>query len=210
MGDTATHDHDVLTDDCKSASQVSLAFSIIGVVATAPACVICILIGCCFLHDHRNRFKCMHIVAMSLLALAVLSYMIAPSVRAGQCHEMNEHFKWVEYIGPFSGTKYTPLDFDIDVHFSFILVIIALFFVLTALVCYMVFYFEWDRRIYRVHRRHYHHSSHHHGGHGTESVTLVNTDGENVINTGDLTGDGHHHHKSHHSSKHHHTKHEQS
>eukprot|EP00657_Telonema_sp_P-1_P002108 TRINITY_DN15033_c0_g1_i4.p1 TRINITY_DN15033_c0_g1~~TRINITY_DN15033_c0_g1_i4.p1 ORF type:complete len:190 (+),score=47.81 TRINITY_DN15033_c0_g1_i4:133-702(+) len=73
--DTATHDNNVLTDECKFGTTVAYAFSLVGLIITFPVAIICMVVACCFLHDHRSRFKALHIVAICLLALGAIMYM---------------------------------------------------------------------------------------------------------------------------------------
>jgi len=186
--DTATLDHDVLTTDCKEGSVVGLAFSIIGILVVFPVAVIALIVAICFISDHRACFKIMHITCIALLCLGIFAFAFAPSFLAAMCSDMNERFRWVSYTGPFSNKVYAPLRMDMQANYSLILVIVALFITIAALVCYLYFFFEWNQRYV------------HHYFHEYSTTTHLQGDSVVVVNQESHQSSKKHRHSRHHNS----------
>merc|ERR1711988_1162303 len=86
-------------EDCKKAVTNGVAWNIMGLLATGPAALICLLT--CFCADTcMSGFcgKCISFLAIGAMVFATVAFVIAPSVLAGECEELN---KGVTYGFPF-------------------------------------------------------------------------------------------------------------
>lgn len=110
--------------DCKKAAENGLAWGIMGLVATAPAAVICVLTCCC-----HGKVGCMgkfcNFIALGCLGFATGAFLIAPAVLAGECEDLNKKFM----------TAY-GLSGDLDVGWSLITMLVALCFVFISFLAY--------------------------------------------------------------------------
>ena len=115
--------------DCKKAAENGLAWGIMGLLATAPAAVICLFT--CFCADKcmgNCMGKFMSFLTLGCLLFATVAFMIAPAVLAGQCKDGNE-----------TRAKDFGKD-DFHMHYSFYCCISAIFAALISLSCYLTFF----------------------------------------------------------------------
>jgi hypothetical protein len=123
-------------DDCKKACTNGLAWDIMGLLATAPAAVICI-VTCFCAETCMSGFcgKCMSFLAIGALVFATVAFVIAPAVLSGECEDLNKN--------PFTQLSYGTWGQEgkMGMSFSFICQLVAIFFTLISLICYLVFFF---------------------------------------------------------------------
>merc|ERR1712086_690713 len=110
--------------DCKKAAENGLAWGIMGLMATAPAAVICLFTCFCAEKCMGNCMgKFMSFLTFGCLLFATVAFMIAPAVLAGQCKDVNETAAGDYYM-----------------HYSFYCCISAIFAALISLLCYLTFF----------------------------------------------------------------------
>jgi len=115
--------------DCKKAAENGLAWGIMGLMATAPAAVICLFTCFCAEKCMGNCMgKFMSFLTFGCLLFATVAFMIAPAVLAGQCKDENE-----------TNAKLVGKD-DFHMHYSFYCCISAIFAALISLLCYLTFF----------------------------------------------------------------------
>jgi len=115
--------------DCKKAAENGLAWGIMGLMATAPAAVICLFTCFCAEKCMGNCMgKFMSFLTFGCLLFATVAFMIAPAVLAGQCKDQNETL--AKAIGKD----------DYSMHYSFYCCISAIFAALISLLCYLTFF----------------------------------------------------------------------
>merc|ERR1711957_368142 len=118
-----------MTGDCRKAAANGLAWGIMGLLATAPAAVICLLTCFCAEKCMGNCMgKVISFLTLGCLLFATVAFMIAPAVLAGQCKDENE-----------TNAKLVGKD-DFHMHYSFYCCISAIFAALISLCCYLTFF----------------------------------------------------------------------
>merc|ERR1712167_53176 len=117
--------------NCKKACTNGLAWGIMGLIATGPAAVICLF--SCFCADTcMSGFwgKCMSFLAIGALVFACMAWIIAPSVMAGECSDLNKGFI-------FNGMTVIR---ELGISWSQICELVGLGFCGVATLCYLIFY----------------------------------------------------------------------
>merc|ERR1712153_243414 len=113
--------------DCRKAAANGLAWGIMGLLATAPAAVICLLTCFCAEKCMGNCIgKVISFLTLGCLLFATVAFMIAPAVLAGECDEFNK--------------KQSADGYTLDMSYSFYCCMTAIFSACISLLCYLIYF----------------------------------------------------------------------
>jgi hypothetical protein len=132
-------------DKCETACKNGVAWGTMGIIATAPAALICILTCCAKQMGCMGKFG--NMIAIGCLSFATLAFMISPAVVAGECADFNkEHsiqkgaFFAATSEPAFGDTTFDGSYSDLEYGWSMVFMVVALFLVFISLICYVIFY----------------------------------------------------------------------
>ena len=116
-----------MSGDCRKAAANGLAWGIMGLLATAPAAVICLLTCFCAEKCMGNCMgKVISFLTLGCLLFATVAFMIAPAVLAGECDEFNK--------------KQSADGYTLDMSYSFYCCMTAIFCACISLLCYLIYF----------------------------------------------------------------------